>query len=588
MKNFIIKTTSLIASAVLLFITPFTAMAASNPAINASVLPSSRTTTVGAQITIFATIANSGAGAATSCSIGAKDDTNNGGPNPVGLSVSYRAYQSDNVTPAAAPNTPIDIAAGANQAFVVSIAGSSPFNQEIQFNFSCNTGNVTAPTFSGVNTLLLLNATSAVPDIITIGTSPSADAVIRIPSLGAGEIMAVAALNIGAATSGVIVVPDFGEYDLALDAFICETNPATAICLAPYAKSVSTNVGASASTFNIFVNSTLGAGVPLYADIARQFIRFYQDTTPSPTAEKGLSKPASSPPANSGLVYGATSHAVTSPGPLPGGAVNTPDGIWNAVFDSTTSTGEVIRNEGVVVISVEGEWSALIFGTEAGDVFQFGSIAADETITPDPTMAVEFRNFEEDLNAMDGSMIENRYRGNGTWQPNSFIFGSVTFTPPPPAASKDKTAEPAVTLQRPAAFKATYSPVYDRTVTFADLTGNYDVIEEDENGVVSNIGSVNFANDGTFSGIVTPEPGETCNASGSLTENGNNKNLFGVSMTVTGCVFADTFLGQGFQLDETFSNIHVTDVFRFLALGTSSDSPVLITLTPKASGLFPL
>jgi len=588
MRNFKNKITAVAGSVALLAMTPFAVVAASDPAINASVLPSSRTTTVNTAITVFATIANSGGGTATSCSISVKPDQDNGGPNPTGLSVSYRAYEADNVTPAAAQDTPVDIAAGANQAFVISVSGSNPFDQEIHFDFTCNAGDAIAPTFLGVNTLLLLNATSAVPDIITIGTSPSADAVIRIPSLGAGEIMAVAALNISSPTNGVIVVPDFGDYGLALDAFICETNPANAICLAPYAKSVITNIDASPSTFNIFVNSTLGAGVPVYADIARQFIRFYEDTSMVPTAGKGVSKPAVAPPVNSGLVYGATSHAVTSPGPVAGGAINTPDGIWNAVFDSTTATGEIIRNQGAILISVEGEWSAFIFGTEAGEVYQFGSIIPNETAIPDPTMGIDIRNFEENPDAMDGSMIENPYQGSGIWQPNSFISGSVVFASPAAPASKGNISKPAITQQRSANFKATYSAVYDRTVTFAGLEGDYDVVEENDNGAVNDIGDVTFTNDGTFSGSVVPDRGINCTVSGSLTENGNNKNLFGVEMTIVGCDFADAYLGQGFQLDETFAeSSHVANVFRFIALGDSTNTPVNLALVPVGSLVFP-
>jgi len=605
MKILSAKKINLLCGVMMASLVPVSAIAANHPAINAAVLPTSRTTVIGTPITVFGTIANSGPGGATACSVGLQPDTLSGGPNPSGLSISYRAFQADNATPAAPQDTPIDIAAGANQAFVLSISGTGSFNQEIFFDFSCDSGAVRAPSFVGVNTLSLLNATSALPDIITIGTSPSLDAVIRIPSLGAGEIMAVAALNIGAAApvpvkgeSGamaganevpVIVAPDFGDYDLALDAFICETDPTTAVCLAPYARSVTTNVGNQPSTFNVFVNSTLGAGVPLYADIARQFIRFYEDKSPTPTATKGVSSPSALPPAGSGLLYGATSHAVTSPGPAILETTNYPDGIWDAAFD-VSSGGGGTRSQGVIAVTVEGEWLAFVPDTQVGQVFQFGSMATDTSATPNPSLTLDFQNIEDDQNSPTEQQVSNNYQGTGSWQPFSFISGSVSFNPPPAAPAKKGVSKPAIYLQNSANFRAVYNPVYDRAVTFASLAGTYDLLDIDQGtGAVSDSGNVVIDATGLLSGTVSPEPGENCNLTGDLTEYANGKNLFAVTITLSGCGFADTFLGHGFQFDsDDFIDGSLTpDVFGIVFRGDTSGMAAQINLVPQGTVVLP-
>ncbi len=595
--------TALVCATIIAGLVPVTAIAASDPAINAAVLPTSRTTTIDTPITVFGTISNAGPGTATGCSVGLQPDASGGGPNPSGLLISYRAFQSDNATPAAAPDTPVDIAAGTNQAFVLSVSGSGAFNQEIFFDFSCNSGAVTAPVFSGVNTLSLLVGTTASPDIITIGTSPSSDAVIRIPSLGAGEIMAVAAVNIGPAgvvpvadknTSGamagnneasVIVMPDFGGFDLALDTFICETNPANAECLAPYARSVTTSVGDQPSTFNVFVNSTLGAGVPIYADIARQFIRFYEDTSPSPVSGKGVSGPTSSVlPPDAGTLFGATSHAVTSPGPGLVETTTVPDGIWSIVFDTATPGGTV-RERGTLAVTVEGGWTAFITGREGGDVYQFGFLSPDISGTPDPTMDISFDTYEEDIN---GGQTVSSYTGTGSWQPFSFLSGNVAFTPPtaPKGASK-----PAITQQRPASFRALYNPVYDRVTSLSGLAGTYDVIDNNINGgFLSDSGDITFAANGTFTGAISPEPGENCTVSGSLTEYGNGKNLYGVDMTISGCMFAGNYLGEGYQYDnhDLVPGSLTTNVFGMAFRGTGSPAIAAnINLVPQGVIVIP-
>src|SRR5205814_2551897 len=75
-----------------------------------SVLPSSRSVMVGAPATAFATIANTGPGTATGCSIAPAT--------AVPASFSYQTTNPVTNTLTGAPNTPVDIAPFSSQSFV--------------------------------------------------------------------------------------------------------------------------------------------------------------------------------------------------------------------------------------------------------------------------------------------------------------------------------------------------------------------------------------------------------------------------------------------------------------------------------------
>lgn len=553
------------------------ALAQTSNNISAAVLPTSRASQQGTPITIFASIINAGPSTAQNCMIGLENDTDNGGRNPFGLSLNYQAFEADNATPAAGQNIPVNIAVDASQAFVLEISSTSVFNDTpIYFTFTCDGGATQAPVYEGVNTLLLTQASSPVPDIITIGVSPTNDGIIHIPSLGSGEIMAVAALNIGAgysqpATVGakpagandadVFVFPEDGVLNLPLTAFICETD-ASAVCTSnggTYAQSVETTIGSAPATFNIFTNSNRGAGVPLYADIARQNIAFYKDLG-----------------ATHGEKFGATGLAVTSPGPVVGDTDFVPGGFWN--IQVTNPDGTV--SNGGAAISVEGEWLARIRNTDpayaGSNVFQFGFITnTDNTASPDPTGDINFDEYTYDVS---GGQVIQQKTGSGTWHPNTFINMTYADT-----VSKDQPdlARPAL-LAGESQVRAVYDPIYDRAVTLSGFAGNYDAWEED-NGTYSDNGDFTMNTDGSFSGSLTPsEGGPDCAITGDLTEYGNGKNLFGLNFTVTTCIYAGTYQGLAYQGDD--DDLHATNVlyFYFKSLGMTPVASYL-TLAPKGS-----
>ena len=558
------------AAALALLAGQASAQAAALPQINASLLPNARTGTVGSPVTVFATISNSGPGIARQCQISLDTITQRlqsaapgqqKTPQASQVDVSYQAYQSDNATPAAPVNTPIDIPAGTNQAFVLTLTPNTTLMEaKLAFNYTCtadsggSTVTIKAKPVSGVNKLLLTAVHTPAPDVLTIGVSPSNDGIIHIPSLGGGQVMAVAAINIGTSTltiasdqakagsneTAVIAVPDFSEaagrkVDLPLDAFICETDPATAQCLQPYAREVHTHIGDQPSTFNIFTNSTKGAGVPLFADLARQFIRFYVDTSAKPAAGSSAVKPAAARPSGAGALLAGTSLAVTSPGPAVSTAHHYPEGIWSAFDD--ISDGR--RLAGTATVDKDGNWVAAYQQANGNFVYQKGSLSTNTTVSP-PGLALMLNSYEDNV---EGDQNQAGFTGSGSWEPKSFLNFTITpnGTPPPPVAAADVPVN-----DKAAQVRTIYNTSYDRQTALADLQGNYDILDM-ENLSKGAIGTVTVATDGSLNGSLSPDGVEQCTVGGSIMDLGNGKNLFGMDMQLSNCSAEGFFSGSAYQ-----------------------------------------
>jgi hypothetical protein len=158
---------------------------------------------------------------------------------------------------------------GVAQGFVFAVTPTAPIvPTDVQLSFDC-TNTAPASSIPGVNTLLLVASASPVPDIIALGDTPSHDGILHLASIGA---FGVATVNVGA--SGLITVtPDTGSANLPLTLSICQTNPATAACLALPTLSVTTQIDANATpTFSIFADAT--DAIPLDAATNRIFVRF--------------------------------------------------------------------------------------------------------------------------------------------------------------------------------------------------------------------------------------------------------------------------------------------------------------------------
>ena len=232
--------------------------------IGAAVLPSSRSVTVGATATAFATMINAGAAPATGCAIDRISAV------PAGLT--YQTTDPSTNALTGTPDTPVTIPAGGAQSFLVALDTDAAFRPTpVEFGFSC-TGVEAAASLAGVNTLLLSASTTPVPDIVALAATPSRDGILDLPGTGGANAFAVATVNLGAGGS-ISAAPDTGGATLPVALAICQTVPTTGACLAPATASVTVTIAGNATpTFSVFV---AGAGtVPFAPATNRIFVRF--------------------------------------------------------------------------------------------------------------------------------------------------------------------------------------------------------------------------------------------------------------------------------------------------------------------------
>jgi len=211
-------------------------------------------------VTAFATILNIGQTTAFGCAIAPLTQ--------VPATFLYQTTDAQNALTGTA-NTPVDIPAGQGQTFVFAFTPTAPFPViEVELSFAC-TNSAPAPITPGVNTFRLRATTDPAPDpVALVAVGPPNDGILRLASAGA---FAVATVNLGAA--GLMTVSaDTGGVALPVSIALCETNPATSVCLAPPTSMVQRqmNSGATAS-FGVFVTGT----GPIAFDPANHRIQFH-------------------------------------------------------------------------------------------------------------------------------------------------------------------------------------------------------------------------------------------------------------------------------------------------------------------------
>jgi photosystem II stability/assembly factor-like uncharacterized protein len=248
-----------------------------NTSIIAAVLPNARTTFFpgGPAVTGFATILNTGANVATSCSISL----------PSGVPAIFH-YQTTNAQnqPIGTQDQPVNIPVSAGQQFVFSLTPTATLSQDIALVFDCaNTS--PAPVTPGVNTFLVSVGTSAITDMLSIGDTLTHDGIAHIPGVNGTGLLVTAAIDIGANGTATCAPtptpPGQPARSLAANLSICETN-AQGQCINP------ASPGAS-STLNVTTNQTVffsiflqGQGQAISFDPAnkRVFLVCSQGSTP--------------------------------------------------------------------------------------------------------------------------------------------------------------------------------------------------------------------------------------------------------------------------------------------------------------------
>jgi hypothetical protein len=233
-------------------------------ALVAAVLPSSRSVQVGTTATAFATIINSNSVTAIGCGLSLLTS----------LPATFMYQTTDPATNqvTGAPNTPVNIAAGAAQSYVFALSPSAPVAPvDVQLNFGCANTNPTS-IISGLNTLLFSASDTPVPDIVALAATPTNDGIVNISGAGGTGVFSVATVNVG--VQGVISASaDTGATSLPLTVSLCETNSATGQCISGIGSTVTTTINANATpTFGIFVQGS--GNVPFDPAANRIFVRF--------------------------------------------------------------------------------------------------------------------------------------------------------------------------------------------------------------------------------------------------------------------------------------------------------------------------
>ena len=242
----------------------------SNPVtIVSATLPSSRSVQVGTAATAFATVINAGPTDAVGCRISPRTAV------PANFSFQTTDPATNDLT--GTINAPVDIAVGAAQTFVFSFTPTAAFpSTDVELDFQCvNAG--AAPTTSGVNTLLLSGSVPQVPDVIALASTISNNGIAEIPAATGIGFFAVASINVGI-TGDMMVQAVLTDPSTPVSLSICETVPATGVCVnpaAPAADPVAVTIAdGDTPTFAIF--AAAAGNVPLDAANTRIQVQFVE------------------------------------------------------------------------------------------------------------------------------------------------------------------------------------------------------------------------------------------------------------------------------------------------------------------------
>lgn len=233
----------------------------------AAVLPGARSVPAGGPATVFATMLNGGAAMLGNCAIGLDASA------PTALTMSYQTTNPASNAPTGTPNTPVTLAAGSAQSFVLSFqSGSALADPGQPMTYTC-AGAAPAPITSGVNTVDLLFSSSPTQDVIALAATAPQPGVVTVPfSEGGGAAFAIATYNAGIAGT-LTVSADTGTASLPVSLVLCPTDPQTARCLqAPAASFQQSFAAGAASTFSIFVGAS--GAIPFSPGTSRVFVRF--------------------------------------------------------------------------------------------------------------------------------------------------------------------------------------------------------------------------------------------------------------------------------------------------------------------------
>jgi len=232
----------------------------------ASVLPNSRSVQVGTVASASATIINTGSVAVPGCTFA-----------PVAsLPALFHFRQTDCATnvPIGTQDAPITIGAFSSGCFLFSFQPTKPIpTTQVGFTFAC-LDSLPAPTFTGLNTLLLSASLTPVADVVPTVQTLCNDGIVNIPKKTGQGNFVVTTENLGSEDT-LTVRADTGETELPLTLTLCKLIPATGQCRAAPGPKVKTKIGAGAKPkFAVFVEQTTPKKIGYDWAVNRIFVRF--------------------------------------------------------------------------------------------------------------------------------------------------------------------------------------------------------------------------------------------------------------------------------------------------------------------------
>jgi glucose/arabinose dehydrogenase len=230
----------------------------------ASVLPSSRSVTVGTPATAFATIINTSGAMATGCRPSLVT--------PLAADFAYQTTDSTTNAVTGSPNTPVAIPAQSSQSFVFAITPNAAVAPaSLTMGFQCQSGTA-AVLVPGVHTLEFSADSGPVADIVAmVALPPEREGYVELSGTSGTDVFGVASINVGS-PGAISVSLDDGGAGLPVALSICQSD-AQAACLTPAAPSVGVSLGpGETASFVVFAT---GSGT-IAADPGRNriFVRF--------------------------------------------------------------------------------------------------------------------------------------------------------------------------------------------------------------------------------------------------------------------------------------------------------------------------
>lgn len=228
----------------------------------AAVLPSSRSVQATQPATVFATVLNPSDVTAQGCWISPA----------VPFAGAFEYRETDPATNAVTGNgnALFNIAPGGARSFVISFtphAGSTADSLDLTLRYKCDNSDA-ASLLPGVNSVLMSFGAEPVPDLIAIAVTPSSDGILRLNDENTNGALAMAVANVGA-EGELTVRPSATGAARGIGLVICETHPATGVCVAAASEAVTRTFAAGeTASFAIFVRPQ-GQAVPFAPATAR-------------------------------------------------------------------------------------------------------------------------------------------------------------------------------------------------------------------------------------------------------------------------------------------------------------------------------